>query len=80
MCIAILCKPGCDVMSFEIKLIFLIKPLFYMTKNSRQKSKYLEKEKSFQSQIKGFRLEKVVSGLGVQGKVRLIEVCVMILL
>ena len=28
MCIAIVCWPGCDVMDFEIKFIFLIKPLF----------------------------------------------------
>ena len=28
MCIAIVCKPGCDIMSFEINLIFLIKPFF----------------------------------------------------
>ena len=32
---------------FEINLIFLIKPFSYMTKNSRQKFKYLENEKSF---------------------------------
>ena len=34
-------------MNFEINLIFLIKPFFNMTKKSRQKLKYLEKEKSF---------------------------------
>ena len=39
MCIAIVCKPGCDVMNFEVNLIFLIKPW--------QKLKYLENEKSF---------------------------------
>ena len=32
---------------FGINLIFLIKPFFHMTKNSRQKFQYLEKEKSF---------------------------------
>ena len=26
MCIAIACKPVCDVMNFEVELIFLIKP------------------------------------------------------
>ena len=26
MCIEIVCEPGCDVMNFEVKLIFLIKP------------------------------------------------------
>ena len=38
---------NCDVMNLEIKLIFLIKPLFYTTKNSRQKFKYLENAKRF---------------------------------
>ena len=38
---------GCDVINFEINLIFLIKPFFYMTKKSRQKLKYLENDKSF---------------------------------
>ena len=28
MCIAIVSEPGCDVMSFKINLIFLIKPFF----------------------------------------------------
>ena len=28
MCIAIVCKPVCDVMSFEVNLIFLIKSCF----------------------------------------------------
>ena len=37
MCIAIVCFPGCDVMNFEINLIFLIKPPFCMTKKLRQK-------------------------------------------
>ena len=33
-------------MDFEIYYIFLIKPFFYKSKTSRQKSKYLENEKS----------------------------------
>ena len=28
MCIAIVCEPGCEVMNFEVNLIFLIKPFF----------------------------------------------------
>ena len=28
MCVAIVCKSGCDVMNFEAKLILLIKPSF----------------------------------------------------
>ena len=47
MCIAIACEPGSDAINFEINLIFLIKPFYDMTKNSRQKFKYLEHEKSF---------------------------------
>ena len=43
----IVCFPGCDVINFEINLIFLIKPFFYMTKKSRQKFKYFENGKSF---------------------------------
>ena len=52
MCISIVCFPCCDVVSFEINFIFLIKPFSYMTKKSRQKFKYLENEKSFQGEIK----------------------------
>ena len=33
-------------MNFEINLTFLIKMFLYMTKNSRQKLKYFENEKS----------------------------------
>ena len=47
MCVAIICFPGCDVINFEINLIFLTKPFFYMTKKSRQRFKYLENKKSF---------------------------------
>ena len=52
MCTAIVCLPGCGVIKFEINLIFLIEPFFYMTKMSRLKIKYLESEKSFQGEIK----------------------------
>ena len=39
---------GRDVINFETNLyIFVIKPFFYMAKESRQKIKYLEDEKSF---------------------------------
>ena len=34
MCIAIVYYSGCDVMDFEINLIFLIEPFFYMTVKS----------------------------------------------
>ena len=52
MCIAIVWEPGCDVINFEINVTFLIKSFCYMTKNSRQKFKYLENEKSFWGEIK----------------------------
>ena len=44
MCITIFCFSGCDVINFKINLTILIK--------SRQKFKYLEDKKSFQSEIK----------------------------
>ena len=44
-------QPGCDVIKFEANLIFLVKPLWHMTKKSRQKFKYLENEKSFLGEI-----------------------------
>ena len=46
MCIAIVGFPACDALDFEINLIFLIKPFFYMAKQSRQNVKYLEGEKN----------------------------------
>ena len=52
MCIAIVCFPGCDAINFEMNLIFLIKPFFYISKKSRQTVKYLENEKSFQGEMK----------------------------
>ena len=69
-CIPIVFFSGCDVMNFQIDLIFLIKPFFYMTKKSRQKLKALRtkralkvKKKHFSSFLKGFQLPKIVSGL-----------------
>ena len=50
MCIVIVCFPDCDVINFGINLIFPIKPLFYLTKKSRQKFEHLENE---MSEIKG---------------------------
>ena len=47
MCIVIICCPVCDVTNFEIKHSFFIKPLFYITKKSGRKCKYLKNEKSF---------------------------------
>ena len=63
MCIAIVFKPACDVIKFEIKLIILIKPFFYMIKKSRQKLKYIENEKSFRGEIKS--IFTIFKGLSV---------------
>ena len=52
MWITIVCEPGCDVINFEINLIFLIKLFSYMIKKSKQKFEYLENEKSSWNEIK----------------------------
>ena len=44
MCIAIVCKPGCDVKNFEIKPIFLIKPFFLHDQKVVTKTKRERKE------------------------------------
>ena len=74
MCIAIVCYPGCDVMDFEINLIFLIELFFLhdqkvMTKNlniMRKKRAFKVKQKSFSLFLKDFQLSKIVSDLRVQ--------------
>ena len=38
ICIAIACYPGCDVMDFEINLIFLIEPDFFTWPKSHDKN------------------------------------------
>ena len=52
MFIATVCQRGCDVINFEVNLIFLMKSFFFMTNKSWQKFKYIENEKSFQREIK----------------------------
>ena len=47
MCIIIVCFLGCEVINFEIDLIFLMKSFLHMTKKSKHKFKYFENEKSF---------------------------------
>ena len=44
MYVAIACFPGCDVINFEIYIIFLTKPFF--------KFKYLENKRAFLGEIK----------------------------
>ena len=59
-CIVVVCFPACDVANFEIDLIFLITPFFYLTKKSRKKIKYLEKKKNFKREpLKDVDIEKV---------------------
>ena len=52
MCIAIVFFPGLNAINFEIKLILLIQPFFYMTKMSIQKFEHLENKIRFQDEIK----------------------------
>ena len=47
MCIAVVCFPGCDVINFEISLIFLIKPFFYIDQKIKTKIEYLVKKRAF---------------------------------
>ena len=52
MCIAIVCFLDCDVINFEINLIFLIKPFLCMIKKLRQRFKHLENEKRWKKEVK----------------------------
>ena len=54
MCTALVCFLGCDVINFEINLIFPTKPFFYMNKKLRPKFKYLENEKRLKVKRKAF--------------------------
>ena len=63
MCITIVCQPDCDVIKFEINLMFLIKPFCYMTKSSRQKFKYPETKRTFEVKWKAFFI--ISEGLSV---------------
>ena len=46
MCIVILCKPGCDIINFKINIIFLIKPLWHLCKNTVNVIKFLHRPNS----------------------------------
>ena len=62
-CTAIVCKPSCHVMNFEVNLVFLIKSFFLhdqnvMTKTEiswEQKELLRRKKKDFSSFLKGFQ-------------------------
>ena len=60
--IVIVCFLGCEVINFEISLIFQIMRFFYMSKKSRQKFNHLEKEKSLRNK-KAFSI--IFKGLSV---------------
>ena len=47
MYIATVSFPGCEVIIFKIKLVFLIMPFFGMSEKSRQILRYLENDESF---------------------------------
>ena len=67
-CIVIVCCPACDVMDFEINLIFQIEPFFQhdwkvvtKTKISWERKELLRwYKKHFSSFLKGFQLTKIV--------------------
>ena len=62
-------KKNSNIINFEVKLDFLINPIFYITKKSGQKCKYLKNEKSlghgnkkhFSSLLKSFQLSEIIS-------------------
>ena len=54
MYIAIVFISGCDVINFEINLIFLTETFSSMTENSSQIFEYLENEKRFYGEMKIF--------------------------
>ena len=45
--IAIACHPTCEIINNEINLILLVKSFFLMSKEAKQKFKYIENENSF---------------------------------
>ena len=63
------CYPGCEVITFESKPLFLIKPLLYdqkvKTKNLRAELAFEVKWKAFLLFLEGFQLPKIVLGLRV---------------
>ena len=70
MCIAIVCFSGFDVLNFEVKLIFLIKPwpkIQYKNLNTlRTKRTFKEKWKAFPTIFKGLLVPKIVAGRRVR--------------
>ena len=48
MYITTVCYPGCNVIKFEINLIFLINPFWYMTKYEDKNLNILRTERAFE--------------------------------
>ena len=63
MYITTVCYPGCDVIKFEINLIFLIKPFGYMTKYEDKNLNILRRERAFE--VKWKALFIIFNGLAV---------------
>ena len=57
MCIAIVCFLDCDVINFEINLIFLIKSFLCMIKKLRQRFQHLENEKKLKKRSETKRVK-----------------------
>ena len=57
---------GCEIVNFENNLFFLIKLFFYMNKNSRQKSEYLENEESYLDAIKSIFHEQIENSASIK--------------
>ena len=55
MCVVILCQPGCDVINFELNLIFLIKLFFlHVQKIKTKKLGILRTKSAFKMDLKAF--------------------------
>ena len=76
MCIGIICKPGCDVMNFEVNLIFLVKPFFLhnwkvvrKTGISWERKELLRwNRKHFPLLLKGFQSSKYITQTFLEGE------------
>ena len=60
MCITIVFKPGCDIINFEVNLIFLIKPFFlHDRKVLRTERPFKMKQKAFFIIFKGLSIKQI---------------------
>ena len=63
MCIAIVCIPGCDIINFEINLIFLTKPFSTWPKSQDINLNILRTKRDFKMKKKAFFI--IFKGLSV---------------